>query len=433
MSQEGDGIFDPERAFTSKMISEGAIAKAIARGIKADHFKDLECGPVFETTVVHFRKHREPPSKDVIRAKHPGFTFDPAPDAFSWYLDEFVREISRRAAIDTQRRVAAAIADPSQRDNLDVVMVEAGRMMSQLVPSSAVARFSEMESRIAEYERKEREGVNPGIFTGFKTIDDLTFGFQPHENIVILAPSGCGKSTLTQKLLFEAYVQGKTALFVSLEMGADQLMRNWDAMAANLSRRAVKMMGLGGKEIEKWRQEAIKADEAKAERDIIVMDDVAGCTPDKIWAETYRHEPDIVAVDYIDLLDAPKGMVGWQAVAYNARQLKMNARISGIPHIVVAQTNRDGFSQGARKDNVGGSIGITQNCDIGIGLWGGPEDEHWQDQNMLEINLWKNRDGKGHPGFKVHADLDKMEIGERVAAHSFIQAPEKGPDLGIFG
>jgi replicative DNA helicase len=401
---------DLERSFLSRLVSEGAVDKAVSFNITPDHFADPEVADVYETVVAHFRIHRQPPSKNAIRAKFPDFTFDPAEDALSWYMDEFIKDVKRRAAIDAQRRVAIAIQDRSQLADIEVIMIEAARMVSTLVPSSKITRFSEMESRIAEYERKAAAGENPGIMTGFKTINDLTYGAQPNENWVIAGPSGMGKSTLMQKMLFDFWVQEKTSLLVSMEMGADQLMRNWDAMAAELSRTAIKALGLGVGDIDRWRKIAKKAEVAKASSDIIVLDDVSSCSPDKIWAETFRHQPDIVAIDYIDLLDSPKGLAGWQAISYNAKQLKTNARVSGIPHLVVAQTNREGFRDGTRKENIQGSIGITQNCDVMIGLY--KEDDTWDDQQIMGINVPKNRDGKGHGGFQVHWDPDKMEIYE---------------------
>jgi len=416
------------------VIEEGKIDVPISFNITPEHFQDDEVSAAYETAVVHFRRHREPPSKDVIRAAHKGFVFDPAPDALTWYLEEFRKDVNRRCAIDVNRRIALAIQDRNMLPDIDVVMIEGARMLSQLMPSSKVSRFSEMESRIKEYERKAAAGENPGLMSRFKTVNDLTYGAQPYENWVILAPSGMGKSTIAQTFMFDWWQQEKTSLFVSLEMGADQLMRNWDAMAAELSRNAIKSLGLGVGDIDRWRKMAKKAEVAKATSDIIVLDDVAGCTPDKIWAETYKHSPDVVVVDYIDLLESPKGLTGWQAISYNAKQLKMNARVSGIPHVVIAQTNRSGFTDGARADNVQGSIGITQNADVIIGLY--REDPEWEEQSRMGMRVPKNRDGRGHPGFEFHADLDNMKIYEPGAptdllANSFLGTKQTEPPRAV--
>jgi ABC-type multidrug transport system fused ATPase/permease subunit len=223
---------DLERSFLSRLVQEGAVDKAISFNITPDHFADPEVADVYGYVVAHFRIHRDPPSKTVIRSKYPNFTFDPAEDALSWYMEEFIKDVKRRAAIDAQRRVAIAIQDRSQLADIEVIMIEAARMVSTLVPSSKITRFSEMESRIAEYERKAAAGENPGIMTGFKTINNLTYGIQPYENWVILGPSGMGKSTLMQDMIFDFWIQEKQSLVVSMEMGAEQLMRNWDGEVA---------------------------------------------------------------------------------------------------------------------------------------------------------------------------------------------------------
>jgi replicative DNA helicase len=351
-----------------------------------------------------------------------------------WYLEEFRKDVNRRCAIDVNRRIALAIQDRAMLMDIDVVMIEGARMLSQLMPSSRVSRFSDMESRIKEYERRAAEGDTTGILTGFKTINDLTHGAQPNENWVIFGPSNMGKSTLMQKMLFDAWCQDKTTLLVSMEMGADTLLRNWDAMATRLSRTAIKALSLGVGDLDRWRKMAKKAEVANAMKDIIVLDDVSACTPDKIWAETFRYSPDLVAIDYIDLLDTPSNLSGWQGISYNSRQLKMNARISGIPHMVVAQTNREGFQVGARKENVQGSIGITQNADVMIGLYS--EDESWEAEHRMGIRVPKNRDGRCHPGFEVHWDADTMNIYEPgdktdLLANSFLGATEPEPRQAV--
>lgn len=390
-----------EHSLLSKIIQTGAIEDAIARGIEAEHFEDDDTRTVYSFMLEHVRKYKVPPSHDAIRAEMAAiekrekrklqFRIEAVEDALGYLIDQFIGLIKYRATVESVRELAAKTSDPAQWLNLDVEALEIARHLAEIVPSSQVDRLSDVARRIEEYERRKAAGNMWGIKTGIQTLDTLTLGLQPSDLATIAGWMGLGKSTLAQVFLFNAYLQDKTPMMVSGEMDADALFRKWDTMATNISYTALKALDLGAKQKEKWEKWGEKAEAAKADRDIIVIDDIGKMTVDKVFAETIRYSPDLVCVDYIGLMDAPNHIgQGWEKITYCTKALKQNARNLKIPHVVVAQTNREDGGSGPELGKLAGSLSIGRDSDQVYGLF---QDDIMREDERMEVRLLKNRDG----------------------------------------
>src|SRR6185295_13072910 len=123
-----------------------------------------------------------------------------------------------------------------------------------------------------------------------------------------------------------------TPLIISLEMEAATLLRRFDAMATALDYYALKRMELGDEQMETWRQKAEQIREKSA--DIPVIDSIRHCTPDHVFAETVRHKPDLVVIDYLSLMRSSRpsrNVSQWQSLTEITQDLKQNARTLKIP------------------------------------------------------------------------------------------------------
>jgi replicative DNA helicase len=424
-----------EHSLLSKIISTGAIEEAIARGIEEEHFEDEDTKAIYAFMLEHVRKYKVQPSFEAIRAEIESiekrekrklqFQITAVEDALGYLIDQFIGLIKYRATVESVRELAAMTSDSTQWLELDVRALEIARNLSMIVPSSQVARLSDVEKRIEEYERRKREGNMWGTKIGIPTLDNLTLGLQPSDLATIAGWMGLGKSTLAQVVLFNAYLQDKTPMMISGEMDADALFRKWDTMAANYEAKlkvdynALKALDLGPKQMDQLKKWGEKAAAAKADRDIIVIDDIGKMTVDKVFSETIRYSPDLVCVDYIGLMDAPNHIgQGWEKITYCTKALKQNARNLKIPHIVVAQTNREDGGTGPELGKLAGSLSIGRDSDQVYGLF---QDDIMKEDERMEIRLLKNRDGaqgtavmKWQPGTMEFRELGAAENYTRV-------------------
>jgi replicative DNA helicase len=380
---------DYERLLISKTAQTGRIQALLASGIKETHFSEEENQQIFSYISEHARRYKQAPSFQTIREKFQDHNFEIVEESFEYLLDQFKIQIKRRHAIDAVRDLADAIDDPELVSDIDSLFLEKSRELSSLVPAAKLHKFSDMEDRIAEYEATDADDVK-GINMGIPALDNLTMGIQPHEYVTIMGWTGTGKSTLAQWMIYNSWAQGKTPMLVSLEMEAKSLFRKWDTMATNFKYHNLKAHDLREDEMAKWKT---KAEEVKSRpNDIIVMDDIRDFTVDRAYAELIRWQPDILYIDYITLMSTSRsaGRQTWEKIQYLTNNLKQIARVTNIPIVGVAQTNRLSADAGAELDNVAFGMSIIQDSDLVLGLY---RNEDMKDNKQMQVKMLKNRDG----------------------------------------
>lgn len=410
---------DVERSLISSIVrsQNGGLSEVLGNNIDVDHFYDDECADIFEWMLDFQREHSSTPSPRALKMEFPKWNAEISKDPLSYHLKNFIRESKRRAATEAVRNYADAIDDPEMVDEIEIYALEMARNLAEVIPASSVQRFSAMPQRMKEYERRKKEGIRHGIDMGIPTFDKVTEGYQPTDLIVIVAYFGVGKSTLMQYLAYMAYLQGRTSEIVSLEMEGEAILRKLDTLAAKIKYQALKALELEVGDVEQWKRIAEQAHKDRHERDIIIRDDVKNCTVDKIQADMMRHKPEVMLVDYLELMTSGRGRgrQAWEGVSENGIGLKEAARTMKIPVITAAQLNREGGKGEVSLANVSFQS-IGKHSDILIGL---SQDEEREAKQEMESILLKNRDGKKGQRPILRWELERMDIGEKGVEHHF--------------
>lgn len=400
---------DIERSLISKVVNAGMIETTVARGIAARHFEDDQNRAVYQTVVNHMAKYGAPPSRDAVMTAHPSYRLDVVEDALDYLVDRFRKKVQRTEAKRSVLDLAARIDDKDDDVDIDSLFMEHASRVAQSIPSSRVSKLSEVPTRIELYKKMKIQGRIPGIPLGIPTLDRILLGVQPHELCVVTAPSSYGKSTFLQYVALSCYLAAPEhrPVFISLEMDGDELLKKFDTMGTNFQHFALKALELDDTDMEKWETWGERCQSAP--NDIIIIDDIADCTVERVFAETLRWKPSAMFVDYFGIMTPSRiGEKQYQGMAEMAKALKRVPRTTKIPVFTAAQTNRAGFKEGVRADNVADTIEIFRSADIMIGLdW----DEEGSPDTMT-VKLVKNRRGpKGHAD--IAWDLEHMKFGER--------------------
>ncbi len=358
-------------------------------------------------------RYGKAPGLAAIKNDHPGWQMENVNEPVEYVIDKFVGYCKARKARGLLYELAEALDDPNpeRRENIDGEFLEAARMLAADIPSAGIHQFSDMQARLEQYEEEKETGKVKRILWGFKSLDEATGGLEPHEIAVVSGFTGSGKSTMLMQLTRTAWAYGNKVLYISLEMEAGKILRRLDSMEAPFLYSNLKKFNLSEAELNRYRDRAISLH--NADKDIIVIDNIRNCTPDHIYAETVKHKPDLVIVDYISLMRSGqpgiKGAKNWEVLSEITRELKQNARILKIPIIAAAQTNRSGAKDGAEMDNIAYSQSIIQDCDIMIGLHA---DKEMKDANERHVRLRKNRDGP-LAEFYARWDYQNMDFREK--------------------
>jgi replicative DNA helicase len=377
---------DYEKALLSRVAQTGQINTLMAEGIREDHFSDDRLKAIWKFMTDHYRKYKIAPTFDTVYEEFPDFNFETSGESVNYLKDKFKKQVMYRYGAESVIRISEELANPDSSYDVDQLFMEESRRLATVMPTAKLHSFKDMDQRIYEYENPLEEKF---IKTGIPEVDRLTFGIQPHEYITIFGATSVGKSTLSQWLLFNAWMQGKTPMYISLEMEAKNLFRKWDTMLMQFKYNDLKGHTLREEEVERWKIESQKV--AAKPNDIIVMDDVRGCTVDRVYAELTRWQPDILCLDYVNLMSVRSSYSqSWEKLSFLTQELKQISRTLNIPIIGVGQANRSSFQQGASLENIAGSISAVQDADLVFGLH---SDEEMRDEKKMELRLLKNRDG----------------------------------------
>ena len=377
---------DFERALISRVAKTGQVNTLMAEGIREEHFSNDAVRKIWRFMTDHYRRYKIAPTFDTVFEEFPDYNFESSGESVQYLKDKFKDEVMYRYGSEAVVRISEELAKDKPSQPIDEMFMEESRRLATILPSAKLHAFKDMKKRIHEYENPAEESF---IRTGIPQVDNLTFGIQPHEYVTIFGATSVGKSTLSQWLLFNAWMQGKTPMYISLEMEAKALFRKWDTMLMQFRYNDLKGHSLREEEVDAWKKKAEEV--AEKPNDIIVMDDVRGCTVDRVYAELTRWQPDILCLDYVNLMSVRSSYnQSWEKLTYLTQELKQISRTLNIPIIGVGQANRSSFQGGATLENIAGSISAVQDADLVFGLH---SDEEMREENKMELRLLKNRDG----------------------------------------
>ena len=304
-------------------------------------------------------------------------------------------------AVELVRGYHDALEDPEEIDEIELRALEMARALTEVVPSPKARRFSEGKARKDEYERRKKKDIKLGVNIGIPTIDEITLGVQPHELLIFGGPPGGGKTTALQYAAMNCYIDGETVLFVSLEVEAEQILRKFDTMRSQIQYHALKALKLNPEQEQKWHEILERAEDERAHKDIIIVDDIRNCTVDKVSAQQIRYKPGVVVVDYLEEMRTPRNVQGWEGVAANGRGLKESARVTKTPHVTATQLNREGETAYQSAQKIADMLIVLD-----------PPEEDEVDSKEMRLLLRKYRDGPSRKWVTMHWDLDIMNIYE---------------------
>jgi len=248
------------------------------------------------------------------------------------------RDLIRVANIILER---ASAGREESRQLLD----DAERLIFEIAELGAHREVTEIKEILKRtFERidrwRERGQRLTGLETGFHDLDDLTCGLQPAEFIVLAARPSVGKTSLALNILEYVGVRlQRPAVLFSMEMAQEQIVRNMLCSHARLDSHKLRRGMLNQSELTRLSMAAGRLSEAP-----LFIDDTPGLTIWEVRAKARRlraqHKIELVAIDYLQLMEPPEVESREQQVAQISRGLKALARELEIPVLAVAQLNR---------------------------------------------------------------------------------------------
>ena len=188
---------------------------------------------------------------------------------------------------------------------------------------------------------KKIEGLT-GVDTGFPLLNQLTFGFQKGELIILAARPAIGKSALALNFATNACdkVDAHVAFF-SLEMGIDQLLMRLYSAHSGLTLTKIRSGKLNDEEMKK-----LLAAKYKLDRFNMYLDEAGATDIDEVVTVCRKLKRDgkldFIIIDYLQLITTKRKTTNRvDEVSKISRQLKMMARELDVPVLALSQLSRD--------------------------------------------------------------------------------------------
>lgn len=261
-----------------------------------------------------------------------------------------------------------------------------------------------IQERIKVYEQPVKSGLT-GLTSGFKSINEVTGGWQNSDLIIIAARPGMGKTAFALNLARHAAIDGgKPGAIFSLEMSKEQLVDRMISAETEVYFEKIKHRNLS-----EYDHKRIISMNALINSKIFIDDSAAlsiQALRSKAIRLKHKHNIGWIVVDYLQLMRGENTKSGnrEQEISSISRGLKAIAKELDIPVIALSQLsraveNRPASSKRPMLSDLRESGSIEQDADQVIFLfrpeyYGIMEDETGESlAGMCEVIFAKNRHG----------------------------------------
>ena len=259
--------------------------------------------------------------------------------------------------------------------------------------TSRYDRYLEMASHPSEY----------FIKTGFKELDDIIFGIdRKNENMVIAARSGVGKTWCILKMVVAAAQQGLNVGLYSGEMSVDKVGYRIDTLLGHIKNSALVHGDLFVQKEYKEYIDSLKSADMGSIK-VLTPNDISGAaTVPALQAFVEKEKLDILFIDQYSLLeDTSHATKQFERVANISKAIKNLQVMKQIPIVSVSQMNRTKSEIEGEQDltQIALSDRIGQDATMVIML-------NRKDDDKLELNIVKSRDGISGKKLTYHVDIN---------------------------
>lgn len=366
----------------------------------------------------YYAKHGSVPDVSIVKEQFQDFEVEDVPGETSYYVDMLKNEYIDSGIESVIRDELSKHGSVPGSELLDTLMQRLGSLQKAATKVIDVD-ITDYESAVSHLEAKRARalemGGSPGIPSGFKVMDTFyPTGMAPGQYIVLIGWSGRGKSWMANLLACKAWDAGFKPMIVSLEMTPEeQRERIYTIMGSGLFTNYDFSRGTVNIEtFEKWGKDHFAG---KHSFTLVSSAGHSKVSPNMIQTKIDKYKPDIVFIDYQQLLDDDHG--NSQETQKNksiSRDLKRLATRNEIPVVNLTQATQsdvDDVNYPPQINQVAWSRSIEHDANLALAVHKYPSDPG--EQATFDIVCRKNRHGELFE-FTLEWDIDRGVVSERI-------------------
>ncbi len=141
-------------------------------------------------------------------------------------------------------------------------------------------------------------------------------------------------------------------------------------------------------------------------------------------------DPDLIVLDYVNLMNSPIGSNSYERVKYATEQLRALSYVYECPIVSATQINRSGFDQiDPGMDTISESVGLAATADCIMSIWQEDED---RDLGRIQLGIMKNRFGPNFGQQTMRIDYGTLTLEEDESGNETAAAQAAGNVLDAF-
>ena len=328
---------------------------------------------VYQWILKHHRRHHKIPSIDIFREHFPVYPLSENGVTMDELIELAVEKVNSYLVADLIGRTID-LHDMGQIEQaISLINSESKKLNTDI--KYRRARADNLSDPNFDIENLLERNLEMGVPFGVYTIDDDFYGFQPGQLITILGRQKAGKTTFTLNSALEAWKEGYTVLFFSVEMDLDMLRQRLLSLGAHVSPARMRRGHLRDSEKERVRDfhdQFVTTDEEDEGR-FFISKKKSLITVEDIYEEVAHYNPNVVYIDgFSFMLDRRTNKMAddWQANENLSAELKTLALEEGIVVVVNTQVQEKQYHGrfGIEARTIAGGTGLLKASDLVIGL-----------------------------------------------------------------
>lgn len=235
----------------------------------------------------------------------------------------------------------------ARQDDPSMVKEQARQMLFDMDASDGGKDLEHIETATVRSlqmleERYKAKGKLSGVPSGFRSLDNMTAGFQKGNLILLAARPGVGKSALALNVATHAALKANLPVAVfSLEMSKEELVNRIVSCEAMIDSKKFKTGDFSDEDWDSYASTMTRISKAP-----LYLDDTANVTVSDIRAKCQKLKMQkgglgMIVIDYLQLMQTTSRSDNRaQAIGEITRALKILAKDMGVPILLLSQLNR---------------------------------------------------------------------------------------------
>jgi len=395
--------------------------------VKAEYFEYPSHQKFFQIIVDHYQKYKKLPADDFILEEIKSMkshsellsdfkeelelinTLDEKSLSNEAYLLDLVENFAREQAITSAIVSSVGLIEQKKYDDIEGLVRGALSVTRNL--DLGINYFNSFDDRLS----KEENGKVYKFRTIFESLNEsLEGGLAAKELAMVVAPPGVGKSLYLANQAARSILDGHDVLYISLEMSEDRVAQRLDSIFTHVKQSELKYR----RDIVKERFNKIK--KAKPDMGSLMIKEFP---TKRATVNTLRSfliqlrnvedfTPDVIIIDYLELLTTDSSMMEYQAQERLAQELRGLAIEHKCLVWTATQTNREGKRVSLITDTeLADSYGKTRVCDLVFSV---NQNELEFDKGEARIFVIKSRNGRSRYVIPSVMDYSKLIISQKI-------------------